>query len=120
MSIVEKISTRENLSKLIPRLQSEGKRIGFTSGVFDLIHPGHVDYLEQASSLCDILVVAVNSDSSVRTNKGDSRPICSEEARIKVVASFESVDFVFLFDEKNNNTNIEVLKPQFYIKAGDY
>lgn len=79
-----------------------------------------MDYLERAKALCDLLIVAVNSDSSVKINKGDSRPICSQLARLQVVAALESVDFVFPFEEKNNNLNIELLKPNFYIKAGDY
>jgi D-glycero-D-manno-heptose 1,7-bisphosphate phosphatase len=88
--------------------------------VFDLLHPGHVDYLAKAREACDVLVVGVNSDSSVRANKGDNRPICSAKDRAQVVAALGSVDFVFVFDDKNNNKNIELLKPNVYIKAGDY
>jgi rfaE bifunctional protein nucleotidyltransferase chain/domain len=94
--------------------------VGFTSGVFDILHPGHVEYLEKARGLCDILVVGVNSDHSVRANKGDLRPINGEVARARTLAGLAAVDFVFIFPEKNNNQNIELLKPNLYIKAGDY
>lgn len=120
MTIEQKITSRERLHELIPTLAAQGKRVAYTSGVFDLLHPGHVDYLEQAKALCDILVVGINSDASVKSNKGELRPICGEQDRAQIVAALASVDYVFLFDEKNNNTNIELLKPQLYIKAGDY
>lgn len=113
-----KILTREEIAKSAKR---EGiKAIGFTSGVFDLVHPGHVRYLEEARSKCDFLIVGVNSDSSVRSNKGEKRPICFENSRLEVVASLEAVDAAFLFSEANNNNNIEILKPDIYFKAGDY
>lgn len=120
MDINDKITSRENLIKLIPTLAAQGKRIGYTSGVFDLVHPGHVDYLEKAKALCDILVVGLNSDASVRSNKGELRPICNQNDRAQVVAALQSVDYLLIFDEKNNNLNIELLKPDLYIKAGDY
>jgi D-glycero-D-manno-heptose 1,7-bisphosphate phosphatase len=85
-----------------------------------LLHAGHVDYLEEAKALCDVLVVGVNSDLSVKKYKGPKRPIINEEHRLKMVAALESVDYVFLFDERRNNQNITLLKPDFYIKAGDY
>lgn len=118
--IQEKIKTREALALLCKELRKEGKSIGFTSGVFDLLHAGHVDYLEKAKALCDVLIVGVNSDASVRSYKGQSRPIVSQDQRIKVLAALESVNYVFLFEERRNQKNIEVLKPDIYIKAGDY
>jgi rfaE bifunctional protein nucleotidyltransferase chain/domain len=120
MLIDDKIKTRESLINLCQSFQSEGKTIGFTSGVFDLIHSGHVDYLQKAKAMCDVLIVGVNSDSSVRRYKGEERPIVGETQRLKVVAALESVDYVFLFDERRNNKNIELLKPDYYLKAGDY
>lgn len=92
----------------------------YTSGVFDILHAGHVDYLEKAKALGDVLVVGVNGDASVRALKGPSRPINSAEQRATVVAGLASVDYVFIFDEMNNNENIRVLKPAVYVKAGDY
>lgn len=115
-----KIKEREALADRLRVLRSAGTKIGFTSGVFDILHPGHVAYLESARRECDVLVVGVNSDRSVRENKGDLRPICPESDRARVVAGLHSVDFVFIFDEKNNNANIEILKPDVYLKAGDY
>lgn len=115
-----KILSREEVVLRRDQLKAEGKRVGFTSGVFDILHPGHVAYLEQARSLVDLLVVGVNSDQSVRSNKGDSRPINGERARCEVLAGLSSVDLLFVFSESNNNKNVELLKPDLYIKAGDY
>ncbi|RMG42194.1 MAG: HAD-IIIA family hydrolase [Candidatus Dadabacteria bacterium] len=116
----EKITTRDNLVKLAGKFKGEGRKIGFTSGVFDLLHAGHVDYLREAKSFCDLLIVAVNSDKSVKEIKGEKRPLIPESERAKVVAALEAVDYVFIFDDPNNNTNIKLLKPDVYIKAGDY
>jgi len=118
--IQSKIKTRDQLVPICETLRSQGKTVGFTSGAFDLLHAGHVDYLEKAKALCDALVVGVNSDRSVREYKGQDRPIVPERERIKLVAALESVDYVFLFDERRNRKNLEVLKPRYYIKAGDY
>lgn len=115
-----KIVTRDEAVTLRAAYRAQGKRIGFTSGVFDIIHPGHVAYLEQARALVDILIVGLNSDTSVRANKGSSRPINAEQERAQVIAGLASVDHVFVFSERNNNTNVELLKPDLYIKAGDY
>ncbi len=118
--LTQKIKTRDELSRLTDNLRRSGKKIGFTSGVFDLIHPGHVAYLEEAKKQCDVLVVGINSDQSVKMYKGDNRPINSESDRIRVVAGLASVDFAFIFSERRNAENIKALKPDYYIKAGDY
>ncbi|MCD6116077.1 HAD-IIIA family hydrolase [bacterium] len=118
--IKDKIKSRDELSILCKHIKKSGKTIGFTSGAFDLVHAGHADYLEKAAAICDILIVGVNSDLSVKRYKGEDRPLISEKHRIKVVAAFEFVNYVFLFDERRNKKNIELLKPDFYIKAGDY
>ncbi len=118
--IQNKIKTREVLAALCEKLRSEKKTIGFTSGAFDLMHAGHADYLEKAKALCDVLIVGVNTDDSVRSYKGSDRPVVPEQYRIRVVAALESVTYVFSFDERRNHKNIEVLKPHYYIKAGDY
>lgn len=118
--IKHKIKTRKELSKICDDLRKDGKTIGFTSGAFDLFHAGHADYLEKAGAMCDVLIVGVNTDHSVREYKGKTRPIVSEQHRLKLVAALESVDYVFLFDERRNHKNIEILKPHYYIKAGDY
>lgn len=114
------ITTREELSRLRESWKAEGKIVGFTSGVFDLIHAGHVDYLEKAKEKCDILIVALNSDESVKRYKGEDRPLTPEKERLKLISGLKSVDHVFTFNERRNKTNIETLKPDVYIKGGDH
>ena len=114
------VITREDARGLRDSYRQAGKTVGFTSGVFDLLHSGHVEYLDKAAQLVDVLFVGVNSDSSVKSNKGDFRPINPQAQRAEVVAGLKSVAHVFIFDELNNNVNIETLKPDLYIKAGDY
>ncbi|MDW7679933.1 MAG: HAD-IIIA family hydrolase, partial [bacterium] len=118
--ILDKIKTREQLVPICQQLRRKGFKIGFTSGAFDLIHAGHADYLEKAKAWCDRLIVGVNTDVSVKKYKGANRPLVPEFQRLKIVAALESVDFVFLFDERRNAANIKLLKPNFYFKAGDY
>ena len=118
--IEHKIKTRKQLVPICDHLRREGVIIGFTSGAFDILHAGHVDYLEAAKSQCDKLIVATNSDASIRKYKGNDRPIISEQHRLKTLAALESVDYVFLFDERRNAQNIQLLKPHIYFKAGDY
>lgn len=120
MTITEKLKTRDELIAILSALKATGSKIGYTSGVFDILHPGHADYLQAAKSLCDVLVVGINSDSSVKKNKGELRPICPEKSRAHLIAALESVDFVFVFSETNNNQNIAELHPDVYVKAGDY
>ena len=112
--------TREEAIRLRDDYRKAGKTVGFTSGVFDLLHAGHVEYLTKASELVDALFVGVNADSSVKSNKGELRPINPQQQRAEVVVGLRAVAHVFIFDELNNNVNIELLKPDVYIKAGDY
>ena len=98
--IKQKITTLQKLIPIVETLKKQNKRIVTTNGVFDIIHLGHVKYLEQAKKLGDVLIVGVNTDSSVKLNKGDERPINDEKSRIGVLAGFESVDYVFPFNEK--------------------
>lgn len=119
-SILDKICSREEAQKRINSWKSEGKVIGYSSGAFDLLHSGHVSYLEVASQKCDKLIVGLNSDSSIKQYKSPDRPVCGEKDRALVLAALESVDCVFIFEEKNNNKNIEILRPDIYFKAGDY
>ncbi len=120
MSSSNKIVRRDDLLSLRDRYRAEGKKVGFTSGTFDLVHPGHVEYLEVARGRCDVLLVGVNSDASVQSYKEPGRPICEQHHRARVVAALACVDYVFIFEERNNNRNVELLKPDFYFKAGDY
>jgi len=97
-----------------------GLRIGFTCGAFDLLHAGHVDYLEEARRLCDTLIVAVNSDASIQKYKSPLRPINPQEQRLHVVGALRCVDAVTLLDHPRPLPLIELIKPHFYIKGGDY
>ncbi|MEZ4754096.1 MAG: HAD-IIIA family hydrolase [Bdellovibrionota bacterium] len=115
-----KVKTRNSLVEELAAVRVSGKSIGYTSGVFDLVHPGHVDSLQKARALCDYLIVGLNSNSSVKQYKDQSRPIVDAHDRAMVISAFDCVDAVFIFDERNNNKNIEILQPDIYIKAGDY
>lgn len=114
------IYTREQLIKISGKLKVKSKTVGYTSGTFDILHPGHIDYLEKAKAKCDVLIVGVNSDSSVKSYKNKDRPVNPELVRAKIVSSLRFVDYTFIFSEKNNQENIKLLKPNFYFKGGDY
>ncbi|MFQ5928776.1 MAG: D-glycero-beta-D-manno-heptose 1-phosphate adenylyltransferase [Acidobacteriota bacterium] len=115
-----KIKSRRELGAIVEQLRAEGKRIVFTNGCFDLLHPGHVRYLEKARAEGDVLVVALNSDASVRKIKGQGRPIFSEEERCEVISALASVDFVTTFNEETPQTIIEELMPDVLVKGGDW
>lgn len=104
----------------VKSLRESGGRVVFTNGCFDLLHPGHVAYLEAARSLGDALVVGLNSDASVARLKGYSRPIVPEEDRAAVLAALRSVDAVLVFDEDTPVRLLRVLCPAVYVKGGDY
>jgi len=115
-----KVKTIEELTPLLSILRATGKKIVFTNGCFDLIHPGHTRYLAAAKSLGDLLVVAINSDSSVRTLKGDKRPINNEHDRAETLAALEAVDFVTIFSEPDPYKVISMLQPDVLVKGGDW
>ena len=98
----------------------QGQRVVTTNGVFDLLHVGHVRYLQAARRLGDILVVGVNSDACARRLKGDSRPLVSEDERMEVLAALACVDYVTVFDEPTPNALLAVLRPDIHAKGGDY
>jgi rfaE bifunctional protein nucleotidyltransferase chain/domain len=116
----EKIKGLNALKKTVSQLKREGKKIVFTNGCFDLLHLGHAKYLEDARKKGDILVVAVNSDSSVRKIKGSKRPIVNEADRMGLVAALESADFVTKFNEPTPINVIKALKPDILIKGADW
>ena len=118
--IDSKIKTLKNLIPIVKTLKKQNKKIVTTNGVFDILHLGHVKYLEEAKKLGDVLIVGVNTDKSVKQNKGDKRPVNDEKSRLIVLASLESVDYVFLFNEKTPEEWIKKLKPNIHVKAGDY
>ncbi len=115
-----KIKTIEEAKNDIDRLQSKGKRVVFTNGCFDILHPGHTRYLHAARQLGDHLVVAVNSDRSVRTIKGEGRPILSQDARTELLAALSFVDSVVIFEEDNPLKVIQYLTPNILVKGGDW
>lgn len=115
-----KIKNLNTLKKIILKLKRRGKRIVFTNGCFDLLHYGHVKYLEDAKSKGDILVVAINSDSSVKQIKGNNRPIVNEKDRLGLIAALESVDYVVVFKEETPLEVIKELKPDILVKGADW
>jgi rfaE bifunctional protein nucleotidyltransferase chain/domain len=115
-----KIKTTEELRPLLDILRAAGRKIVFTNGCFDLIHTGHTRYLAKAKSLGDLLVVAVNSDASVRGIKGDKRPINAEAERMETLAALESLDYVVLFNESEPHRIIAELQPDVLVKGGDW
>lgn len=110
----------ETLLHLRPTWQHNGQRLVFTNGVFDLLHVGHVAYLEEARTLGDILVVALNSDESTRAIKGPTRPLMPEPARAHVVAALRCVDYVTIFAQHTAEALLDALRPEVYVKGSDY
>ena len=116
----EKIRPLVEMVDTVERWRTQGLRIGFTNGCFDLIHVGHVSLVSQAKDNCDRLIVGLNTDESVKRLKGDDRPINSETARAIVLAALGAVDGVVLFSEDTPLNLIEALRPEVYIKGADY
>src|SRR5215813_11750436 len=116
----EKVLSISALLTVRKRLREAGKTVVFTNGVFDLLHVGHVRYLATARALGDELVVAINSDRSVKKLKGDTRPINNESERAEVLAALRSVSFVTTFDDISPRSLIAALLPDVLVKGGDY
>ncbi|TQR29532.1 bifunctional heptose 7-phosphate kinase/heptose 1-phosphate adenyltransferase [Campylobacter sp. MIT 99-7217] len=116
----KKIKSKDELAGLLKDLKNSGKRLVFTNGCFDIVHFGHIKYLEKARKLGDILIVGLNSDSSVKRLKGDLRPINKEFQRACMLASFYFVDFVVIFDEDTPLELVKALKPDILVKGKDY
>jgi rfaE bifunctional protein nucleotidyltransferase chain/domain len=102
------------------RLRSQNRKVVFTNGCFDLIHPGHIRVLREARSLGDVLIVAINSDRSVRELKGSHRPIMNEDERAEVLAALACVDYVITFDDPTPRETIKAIGPDLLVKGGDY
>src|SRR2546423_9848352 len=116
----KKILSQQQLLNERARLRDVGQKLVFTNGVFDILHVGHVRYLQQARELGDALVVAVNSDASVRQLKGEGRPLMSENDRAEILAALDSVDYVTIFDDVSPRPLIAELLPDVLVKGGDY
>ena len=117
---MDKLIPQDKLPELINRLKNEGKKIVSTNGCFDILHVGHVRYLEKTKTFGDVLIVALNSDKSVKMLKGESRPINNEQDRAEVLLGLRSVDYVVLFDEISPKYLFKIIKPDVYTKGGDY
>ena len=115
-----KILSLEDLLRERTALRAKGKSMVFTNGVFDLLHVGHVRYLQQARALGDALVVAINSDRSVRKLKGDDRPVIIEQERAEILAALRQVSYVTIFDDVSPRSLIATLLPDVLVKGGDY
>lgn len=120
MDTREKIVSREGLHSILEEHRRNSRKIVFANGVFDLLHVGHVRYLQAARAEGDLLVVGLNSDSSTRQLKGDGRPILTERARAALVAALRSVDYVVIFDELDVNSLLRELQPDVHAKGTDY
>jgi len=116
----EKIVSRQGLATILEEHRRANRKIVFANGVFDLLHVGHVRYLEAARAEGDLLVVGINSDSSTRKLKGSGRPILTERARATLVAALKSVNYVVIFDELDVNSLLKELQPDVHAKGTDY
>jgi len=118
--ISSKIKAPKVLKAIISDCRKNAKRIAFTNGCFDILHYGHVKYLEDARKKADLLIVAVNNDNSVKKLKGPKRPLCSLRNRMRVLAGLSSVDYIVSFKEDTPLKIIKYLKPDILIKGADY
>jgi len=116
----DKIKTREELVKIVNKLRRQGKKIVTTNGVFDILHIGHLAFLEEAKQQGDVLIVCVNSDKSVKKLKGVKRPINDEMKRAQMVAGLGCVDYVTIFDEKDPRELIKAIKPDIHANGQEY
>lgn len=117
---IEKIVTKEAMATEREHLRSVGKIVVFTNGCFDILHSGHITYLDFARRQGDVLVLGMNSDDSVRRNKGDDRPINDEQERAQVLAALECIDYVVLFDEDEPASLVDALLPDVLVKGEDW
>lgn len=117
---LRKIKNRKELKRIVEDLKKQGKIVVFTNGCFEILHPGHIEILERAKSLGDVLIVGINSDNSVKEIKGERKLILDEKSRLRIISSLEMVDYVVLFDEKTPENLISELKPDIHVKGGDY
>src|SRR5437763_10927431 len=116
----KKILSLDQLLLERTRLRTAGQTLVFTNGVFDLLHVGHVRYLEQARTLGDVVVVAINSDASARKLKGEGRPLINQDERAEILAALRTVDYVTIFDDVSPRSLIARLLPDVLVKGGDY
>lgn len=118
--MTQKFRTHKELVEIVHHAQKEGEKVVTTNGCFDVLHIGHVRYLQEARKLGDMLIVAINSDSSVRVLKGKSRPLVTEDERVEILAALECVDYVTIFSELDPIALLLKLKPDIHVKGGNY
>ncbi len=114
------ITNRNILKNIVDELKVQNLKIVFTNGCFDIVHKGHVEYLNNAKRFGDVLIVGINSDKSIKKIKGEKRPIIPLESRIYVLNNLKSIDFVVPFDEETPINLIKIIKPDIHVKGGDY
>ena len=118
--MMEKVKTLTELKKIVADIRSAGKRVVFANGCFDMLHGGHISYLQSAKARGDVLVVGVNSDVSMKKIKGDKRPIYPEQERLELLAAIQYVDYMMLFDEESCDHLLRELHPDVHAKGTDY
>ena len=116
----KKIIKKENIKKTAENLKKENKKIVFTNGCFDILHVGHVRYLKESAKFGDVLIVGLNSDSSVKKLKGDSRPINNEKDRAEILSALYFVDYIVIFEDSTPEKLLDLIKPDIYTKGADY
>ena len=119
-NIKAKIQSREDLAGKLDKDRKSGKKIVFTNGCFDILHRGHIEYLASAADLGDVFIIGLNSDESVKSIKGEKRPAVDEVSRALTLAAFEFVDHVILFSEDTPSDLMLALRPDIWVKGGDY
>ena len=115
-----RVKSLEDGAAYASAVRAEGRRVVFTNGVFDILHPGHVRYLQQARALGDVLIIGLNADASVRRNKGPHRPINDEQERAEILAALECVDCVVIFPEDTPADIIQAIQPDILVKGADW
>jgi D-beta-D-heptose 7-phosphate kinase/D-beta-D-heptose 1-phosphate adenosyltransferase len=119
-SATDKVKSLDQITAIVHRLQRENKKIVWTNGCFDILHVGHIMYLQEAGNCGDVMIVGLNSDASVKKIKGDQRPVFNEQDRAQVLSALECVDYIVIFDDKTPLPLLEKLQPHVYAKGGDY
>jgi rfaE bifunctional protein nucleotidyltransferase chain/domain len=116
----EKIKTREQLARIVAKLKKQGRKIVFANGCFDVLHVGHVRFLQGAKAKGDVLILGLNSDASVRKLKGKGRPLVPEKERAELMSAFEFIDYVTIFGEQTVEKTLRIIRPDFHAKGTDY
>ncbi len=117
---MEKLVEKDKIEEIVTKLKSKNKKIVMTNGCFDILHSGHVRYLKESKKFGDVLILGLNSDSSIKAIKGENRPINGELDRAEVLSGLEAVDYIVIFDEISPKSLLNLVKPDVYTKGADY